>query len=1119
MPISDKDLRAMVREFNTDHRLLLSTDDGSALQQQVRELSRELEAPDFNLGARIIGGAGTALPKKYGSAIDWMLLLPEPLRDVREAPLPEIDKFDPPTRTKVIGDGLRVLTLGAQTLVAGGGVGKPDFVKQSPAAIVQVAFGSDSISKKLRMNLVGPKAPTWPDVPELDSAKLQNLLRSGALHKLLRRFAECGYAAQLDRDWVAQVRPIGRVVALVPDRVCAGHSLTVRFEALGPVPPPDILLAVPTRTSCTHFRFGSVAPHLLDPARWTGSGEITVTLPEDVASGAVGFFSLPSPQPQTGPCAVGDLLAAAGEWQHILADQFEEAGIQAGTQVVNVATAVEAGRMRPLPCALPQEPGRENILRAGPPQIQQFRSDEVGPIHPRGSLTLRWSVSNATHVEIVAEDIPGTEHPHELPAIVGPQAVRGSLRLTIPCTRRWEGRYRLIAHNANGCSMQPVQSELDLRSGFSHYCLGVARCDVTDYRRDLPMAGFAYERQRTDGVDMPLYARAFVIRENRSGGRSLTLVVADIWTCTQIVKREVLMRLNYGLAKNSWRYTDENLLIAGTHTHAGPGGYSEYFLYNLTIGGFDQGVFDIIVNGIVQAVQSANLNARPGRLFVNAGELEGCGANRSFEAFQRNPEYNPNDPGSWTDREMLLLGFWVDDNNRGARTPLGLLNWYAIHPTALGMFNNKVSGDCKGHAELLAEAHFDGQLGLHGVFVAAFGNGNAGDVSGNVQLDALGNKTVERPMGGDVPAAPLTILPAPRHPSNRAQDIKRMQRLGEQQFERARNLFETASHELTGPLRCGHMFVDMSSVDIDARPGARTTAAALGVSFGAGSSEDSIAYATQGLFDIDAAILEGMNTTEMTASGVAFWASAALLLGPRLPLFVSAITGATPLVPLVVTTLLSTLATLPLLPPGPRSYGAALVGTGQFDSTVKKSPPQEDVQKGRWEWMPPPAPSSALRAAHGDKPIMFDVGNWKLKFIPGPQPARQAGEEACPLVPHVLPLQIMSIGSVVIAGVPAEFNGMAGRRLKQTLRTAFGPALSHVAISNYSNGYSGYVSTREEYAAQHYEGASTLYGPATLEAYQQCFDALARRVQGDPVVPISGEVAEGFVAPAVYRRI
>ena len=53
-----------------------------------------------------------------------------------------------------------------------------------------------------------------------------------------------------------------------------------------------------------------------------------------------------------------------------------------------------------------------------------------------------------------------------------------------------------------------------------------------------------------DGTRAPeylsLYARAFVIAENSAAAdrQSLTLVVADLWTCTQIVKRTVIEQLN-----------------------------------------------------------------------------------------------------------------------------------------------------------------------------------------------------------------------------------------------------------------------------------------------------------------------------------------------------------------------------------------------------------------------------------------------------------------------------------------------------------------------------------------------------------------------------------------------
>lgn len=42
-----------------------------------------------------------------------------------------------------------------------------------------------------------------------------------------------------------------------------------------------------------------------------------------------------------------------------------------------------------------------------------------------------------------------------------------------------------------------------------------------------------------------------------------------------------------------------------------------------------------------------------------------------------------------------------------------------------------------------------------------------------------------------------------------------------------------------------------------------------------------------------------------------------------------------------------------------------------------------------------------------------------------------------------------------------------------------------LVIAGLTNTYSSYVTTYEEYQAQRYEGASTIFGPHTLDAYIQ----------------------------------
>jgi len=47
-------------------------------------------------------------------------------------------------------------------------------------------------------------------------------------------------------------------------------------------------------------------------------------------------------------------------------------------------------------------------------------------------------------------------------------------------------------------------------------------------------------------------------------------------------------------------YSAKNVVISGTHTHSGPGGYLQYVLFLVTSKGWIQQSFDALVEGIVQ---------------------------------------------------------------------------------------------------------------------------------------------------------------------------------------------------------------------------------------------------------------------------------------------------------------------------------------------------------------------------------------------------------------------------------------------------------------------------------------------------------------------------------------
>ncbi|KAB7508133.1 Neutral ceramidase [Armadillidium nasatum] len=116
-------------------------------------------------------------------------------------------------------------------------------------------------------------------------------------------------------------------------------------------------------------------------------------------------------------------------------------------------------------------------------------------------------------------------------------------------------------------------------------------------------------------------------------------------------------------------------------------------------------------------------------------------------------------------------------------------------------------------------------------------------------------------------------------------------------------------------------------------------------------------------------------------------------------------------------------------------------------------------------------PRSDVQKCQNPKPILLDTGNYNYPY---------------PWHPRIVDTQIGRIGSFFIAAVPGEFTSMAGRRLKDKIiqkASDHGLHDSIAVIAGLSNVYSHYITTFEEYQVQRYEGASTLFGPNTHEAY------------------------------------
>ncbi|KAL9228694.1 hypothetical protein vseg_004246 [Gypsophila vaccaria] len=431
----------------------------------------------------------------------------------------------------------------------------------------------------------------------------------------------------------------------------------------------------------------------------------------------------------------------------------------------------------------------------------------------------------------------------------------------------------------------------------SNYLIGLGSYDITGPAADVNMMGYANTEQVASGVHFRLRARTFIVGEPE--GNRVVFVNLDACMASQLVTIKVLERLK---ARYADLYTEHNVAISGIHSHAGPGGYLQYVVYVITSLGFVRQSFDALVDGIEQSVILAHENLRPGSIFVNSGELLDASVNRSPSAYLSNPFEERNRYNYNVDKEMTLLKF-VDDN----WGPVGSFNWFATHGTSMSRTNSLVSGDNKGAAARFMEDWHDGgdaysdefqsyhtesiprrissiipeyhyeqyrellelaatfkpssrrdvtkflsisarvrssvRQGDKPKFVAAFCQSNCGDVSPNVQ----GAFCIDTGLPCDFNHSTcggkneLCYGQGPGYPD----EFESTRIIGERQFRKAADLFNTASEQIKGKVDHRHAYVDFSNLEvtISAKGSGtdtevvKTCPAAMGFAFAAGTTD------------------------------------------------------------------------------------------------------------------------------------------------------------------------------------------------------------------------------------------------------------------------------------------
>ncbi|XP_005100690.1 neutral ceramidase isoform X1 [Aplysia californica] len=362
----------------------------------------------------------------------------------------------------------------------------------------------------------------------------------------------------------------------------------------------------------------------------------------------------------------------------------------------------------------------------------------------------------------------------------------------------------------------------------SNYYVGVGIADVTGPAADINMMGYANPGQTSHGLHMRQMSRAFIFAVSPASPRVIFVNLDAAWA-GGAVKRQVVQKLKKRFGN---LYTDKNVCISGTHTHSGMGGYSQYLLFDITALGFNHQTFEALVDGIVVSIVKAHDSMQPADLYVNKGELLESNINRSPTAYLNNPEAERAKYTHNVDKDMVVLKIVSSSG-----VDIGMISWFAVHCTSMNNTNQMISSDNKGYAAQQFENMFNpGSAPGKGPFVAAFAQSNEGDVSPNTR----GPHCLDTGKECDVPTSTcndrneLCVAFGPGKDMFESTQI-----IGNNQFKKAVELYNSASFKLSGPVDFRHSFADMTIQNVSLSNGSKvqTCKPSMGYSFAAGTTD------------------------------------------------------------------------------------------------------------------------------------------------------------------------------------------------------------------------------------------------------------------------------------------
>ena len=244
---------------------------------------------------------------------------------------------------------------------------------------------------------------------------------------------------------------------------------------------------------------------------------------------------------------------------------------------------------------------------------------------------------------------------------------------------------------------------------------GAGRADVTP-----PTGYFGMGYVRSDmvlrGQHTRLFARALVLERD---GRKVALVAVDLGSIAGGMVAEAAERLK------DRGFTERNILVSASHTHAGPTGYFNFSTYNTVFmttgtptdqnvtGERDPQLYAFMVRQLTEAIRRADDDRAAARAGWSALRLTGVTRNRSIEAHLHNhgivkalgegsPQEDPLGVEHTIDPDVHVLRV---DKVRGRRSiPIGMWSTFANHGTVNPHTFSVYNADHHGSATRVAEA-------------------------------------------------------------------------------------------------------------------------------------------------------------------------------------------------------------------------------------------------------------------------------------------------------------------------------------------------------------------------------------------------------------------------------